>query len=195
MIASKVKEIKLRSDVPLFLKANGLNNRICEVGVRFGYNLQQLLSCQPELAVAIDHYKNTDNPAEQDTDIPQKKLDKLYRDVFIRYLNYPNVKLLREGSTYAAEIFPLQFFDYIYIDAAHDYNGCIKDLRAWWKRLRQGGLFGGHDYLDEQSRNGVDFGVIQAVDDFIEEKGLKKEHLHHTKEGYRSWFIYKEDGE
>lgn len=37
-------------------------------------------------------------------------------------------------------------FDWIYIDAGHDYQNCMADLRAWWPKLRSGGLFSGDDY-------------------------------------------------
>jgi hypothetical protein len=37
-------------------------------------------------------------------------------------------------------------FDWIYIDAGHDYDNCLADLRAWWPKLRPGGLFSGDDY-------------------------------------------------
>lgn len=195
MIVDRMKEIKLRSEIPLFLKENGLNNSICEVGVRFGYNVQQLLACDPNLFVAIDHYTKTNNPAEQDTGISQKELDDIYHDIFMRYLLNNNVKLLKEGSRIAAELFPIQFFDYIYIDADHSYEGCKKDLHAWWPRLRQGGVFAGHDYVDTKSRNGVDFGVIQAVDEFIVSKEIDKKYLHNTETGYRTWLLYKVDGE
>jgi hypothetical protein len=49
-------------------------------------------------------------------------------------------------STRAAQLFPDNFFDFIFLDAAHDYASVQEDLRAWWPKLKLDGLFAGHDY-------------------------------------------------
>eukprot|EP01041_Mallomonas_annulata_P014867 gene14867-31560_t len=35
--------------------------------------------------------------------------------------------------------------DFIYIDAAHDYFNVMSDMRAWWPKLINGGVFAGHN--------------------------------------------------
>lgn len=37
-------------------------------------------------------------------------------------------------------------FDWVYLDAGHDYENVKDDLNAWWPKLRSGGLFSGDDY-------------------------------------------------
>jgi len=60
--------------------------------------------------------------------------------------------------------------DFIFVDADHSYEGCLADMRAWWPKLKPGGIFAGHDYST------VDFpGVVRAVDEFAAERGLKLE--------------------
>lgn len=54
--------------------------------------------------------------------------------------------------------------DWVYIDAAHDYEGCLKDLRNSIKILQEGGIIYGDDYNNKP-------GVKQAVDYFISETG------------------------
>eukprot|EP00906_Rhabdomonas_costata_P024264 RCo034906 len=45
-------------------------------------------------------------------------------------------------------MFPDESLDWIYVDARHDYAGVSEDLRLYWPKLRKGGLFSGHDYVD-----------------------------------------------
>ena len=40
-------------------------------------------------------------------------------------------------------------FDFIYVDARHDYRGVAVDIAEWWPKLRPGGIFAGHDYYTQ----------------------------------------------
>jgi SAM-dependent methyltransferase len=55
----------------------------------------------------------------------------------------------RAYSTNAAASFPDGYFDWIYVDALHTRAAVLDDLRAWWPKLRPGGLLSGDDYGDE----------------------------------------------
>jgi predicted O-methyltransferase YrrM len=62
-------------------------------------------------------------------------------------------------------------FDFIYLDARHDYEGIREDMEAWWPLLKVGGLFAGHDFVpDGVNKNGL-FGVQRAVKEFVETNG------------------------
>lgn len=195
MILEDMKKIELRTEIPGFLLRNNLNQRICEIGVRFGYNLQNLLTANPKLLVGIDHYRATKNPGQQDTGMSQEKLDEIYRDVFKRFLEFPAVRIFRGTSKEVHTLFPIHFFDFIYIDADHTEEGAWQDICLWWKRVRQGGILAGHDYIEANSQIGTEFGVIKAVNRFVEEKKISSKCFHFTKEGYRTWMIFKIEGE
>ncbi len=59
-------------------------------------------------------------------------------------------------------------FAMIYIDAAHDYESVKSDLNNYYPKLKDGGIFAGHDYFEP-------CGVKQAVDEFAINNNLKLE--------------------
>jgi len=63
-------------------------------------------------------------------------------------VNQTRVHLVRDLSVSAASRFPDEYFDWLYVDAMHDFENVVRDLEAWWPKLRQGGLFSGDDYGD-----------------------------------------------
>lgn len=95
-------------------------------------------------------------------------------------------KLLRctsEQAAKALEGYGRREFDFVYVDGAHDYDSVIRDIATWWPRVREGGIFAGHDYDDEHK------GVRDAVDHFASEGGLTV-YLTHER-ALASWYCYK----
>ena len=41
----------------------------------------------------------------------------------------------------------------MYVDALHDRVGVLRDLEAWWPKLRAGGVMAGHDYMTQDDLN------------------------------------------
>ena len=97
--------------------------------------------------------------------------------------------IVRDWSVNAASAFPDAYFDWVYIDALHTKQGSLNDMRAWWPKLRPGGLFSGDDFADTEdvpewhySRESLskhlrwvaevnDQGVVRALRDFVNEIG------------------------
>ena len=50
--------------------------------------------------------------------------------------------------------------DFVFIDARHDYEGCLADIKAWKTKVKKGGLVMGHDYGNFNHP-----GVTKAVDE------------------------------
>jgi predicted O-methyltransferase YrrM len=79
--------------------------------------------------------------------------------------NYNNIKKIKDSSTNAANMFQDKSLDFVYIDAAHDYENVKKDILAWLPKVKDGGYIAGHDY-----RYDPNIGVYEAVNDiFVEE--------------------------
>ena len=68
--------------------------------------------------------------------------------------------LLIKSSKEAVKQFRDSFFDFIYIDANHEYESINEDIKLWWTKLRFGGIFSGHDHDHKFP------GVVQAVGEF-----------------------------
>ena len=73
--------------------------------------------------------------------------------------------------------------DFCYVDAGHTYDCVIKDLHAWWPKIRPGGQFGGDDYTKGHP------GVQKAVWEFFGDRGLK------VRRSGRCWLVDKPDFE
>jgi hypothetical protein len=93
----------------------------------------------------------------------------IYNKVRSKFGSLPNVKIIRKLSTDATSLFVDDYFDWIYIDADHSFDGCYNDLIAYDSKVKADGYICGHDWLPAYfHRDG--FGVNQAVLKFIEEK-------------------------
>ncbi len=62
--------------------------------------------------------------------------------------SFGNVPIfVRNLTTAAATLIPDDFLDFVYIDARHDYCGCMEDMVTWWPKLKLGGIMSGHDFV------------------------------------------------
>lgn len=71
-----------------------------------------------------------------------------------RRLGAYNTTLIKAKSVEAAASVPDGSLDFVYIDAAHDFDNVMLDLITWSKKVRGGGIVAGHDY-DRPHRKGV----------------------------------------
>lgn len=56
--------------------------------------------------------------------------------------------------------------DFVYIDGNHSYEYAKRDIQLYWKKVKSGGVLGGHNYQGEFP------GVIKAVNEFIDKNSL-----------------------
>jgi hypothetical protein len=83
-----------------------------------------------------------------------------------RLHSYSNFIKHRKTSDDAVHDFNDEMFDFIFIDGLHTYEQVLKDCKNYYKKLKPGGIFSGHDYtLIHQ--------VNTAVNEFSKE--VKKE--------------------
>lgn len=56
------------------------------------------------------------------------------------------ISVIQSDSAEAASHFDDESLDGVFIDAAHDYDSVVKDVAAWFPKVKPGGIFAGHDY-------------------------------------------------
>lgn len=105
----------------------------------------------------IDHWGGSNEPAHK-TD---PELERVF-DVFlsnIRRSGYANANVHRMSTVAAADLFDPASIDFVWVDAGHEYDEVLADLRAWWPKVKPGGVMGGDDLPME--------GVKKAVEEFF----------------------------
>ena len=75
---------------------------------------------------------------------------------------YSNIKKIKGSSVGSAQKFQDKSLDFVYIDAAHDYENVKNDILAWLPKIKDGGYIAGHDY-----RYDPNIGVYEAVNDIF----------------------------
>ena len=114
------------------------------------------------------------------------------------------IEVCRNFSTTCAPHIPNASLDFVYLDARHDYKGVTLDLEAYWPKVKDGGIFAGHDYVHPEwvkkktkqdwrvnydgttDKGGL--AVIGAVNDFAAKHGRR---VHVTLDMWCSWIIRK----
>lgn len=141
------------------------NIRCAEIGVSKGDNAEIMLSIFPEAKMYLIDSYDLNNPTFQFGGIPTLE----ERGIFIasvkqRFEKYGSrAKLLILDSVEASKRFPDDYFDYVYIDAEHDYKSVLRDITAWYPKVKKGGMIAGHDYGVEGVKNAVEEYFIDGV--------------------------------
>ena len=89
-------------------------------------------------------------------------------DQIHKKFNRKQVKIHRGFSKDVADEFPDEYFDWIYVDGNHSYNGVMSDLTLYYPKMKIGGLIVGDDYNIKMTDR-----VKRAVKEFTASKGLK----------------------
>jgi hypothetical protein len=66
-----------------------------------------------------------------------------------------NIIVQRYYSADAADLFEDESLEFVFIDAAHDYENKVRDILAWLPKLKKNGVLAGHDVDREIIRKAV----------------------------------------
>ena len=170
------------------LKSKNLTGNGVEVGVANGDFSQVIINdFGLKKVYLVDHWKEY---RTHNTLISQKEQDVAYSKVCDRFAPHKNVSVIRGLSDETANNFPDSSFDFVYIDACHFYKDVCKDIKAWFPKVKNGGMFGGHDYKKDVDKDTVN-GVYEAVNEFCAKHNYVVNVTHGTKRCPSSWYIFK----
>ena len=158
-----------------FLNALPKGARCAEVGVSGGSNALDIVQiCRPRRLYLIDCWEQfSDKPCVQRQDRNNEKLDAIYENVKSKFSVYRNVNIVRKYSLDGMSIFADKSMDWIYLDASHQYEDILQDMRMAQHKIKSGGVLCGHDYVKE----GKNKGVYKAVNEFLKDNNFE---LHAT---------------
>lgn len=199
----KIKDIMTtvitRECIPLLLNVMDYKV-ICEVGVAEGDFLYGLGLSKPKRLVGVDVWDRYGTEPYKGPLYDMYSFvfpsNKKWREEVQEWAKSNSFKtdIIVDYSVEAAKQFEDGYFDFVYIDALHDYKSVLADLEAWYPKVRKGGMLSGHDYqyLEKPMKefNGA-FEVEFAVKDFMKKHDIKRNIFLTRGLSYSSWFIIK----
>jgi hypothetical protein len=180
-----------RDQLPTYL-GNELKSKelkICEIGVYEGLYANVISS---ELPLSEIHLIDLWDPDGNDffySEFDDDQMNGAYEKVRTRFNGNPNIKILKGDSKELFGNFKDGYFDWIYIDGDHSYEGVLSDLKNWFPKVKKGGVISGHDFDPDLGWEiSSKFGVNQAIDDFFKDT----DEIYLTSEPYyKSWVHFK----
>lgn len=154
---------------------------ICEIGVQYGINSKDMLErFDIKKLYLVDPYINCYEIKEF-----AKEYLKEYND---------KIEWIENCSWDAVDFVPNNL-DLVYIDGDHRYFAVRLDLIKYYPKVKNGGVFAGHDFVVEFDEEKNEYlarapGVIKAVMEFFEILSKeKKQKLHISNQNWDWWYI------
>lgn len=181
-------EIAYRTQFGALLHYFNLKGDAVEIGVAEGRNAQQIVSWDAvEKLYLIDAWQHLEQRGDGRS--PQLWHDTNFNEAHRRVEQYKDKVVWLKGlSREMIKHIPDDSLVFVYIDGDHSYEGAFTDLHNIYPKLKSGGILAGHDYLNHN------YGVHDAVTDFMEDHGYSKDDIHITTEDGDTnmssfWFI------
>lgn len=159
---------------------------ICEIGVFKGEFSKYIYNTiKPKELHMIDLFDGMMCSGDKDgNNIIWADLNEEYINLKSYFNNNQNVKIHKGFSFEILNTFVDEYFDLIYIDGDHSYDGVKKDLNIAFNKIKNGGYIFGHDYNQT-----VFPGVVKAVNEFCDENNLTISYM--TNDGCPTFGIIK----
>lgn len=147
------------------------NPVICELGVLRGDFSRELIKIlNPSVFYLVDV-----NTAKIETDVK----------------THPAAVVLTGTSWDIMADFQDESLDYVYIDADHSYHAIKNDIIITHQKLRIGGILQFNDYTTYSPSENLHYGVLNAVNAYIENQSIKIIGLSIDRSGYHDIAVQK----
>ena len=156
-----------------------------EIGSETGATSEHLLCNKEDLTLhCVDPFMPYTDKSIKGAEFPEH--DNHYEKFLNRMKSYGDRMVLhRKTSDEALEEFEDNAYDFIFIDGLHEYNQVKTDMENYYSKIKDGGVFAGHDYNYVTD-------VKQAVDEFAAKIGIKE--ILHTDHDVWYWIKGTENG-
>jgi len=156
LLSKHIKNAKLVTDRDEQLNLLPKNGIVVEIGVQYGIYSEKILKINnPKKLYLIELNKKHAN------DLKKK---------FHKEINEGRVIVINESSFTAHKHFKDNYFDWIYIDARHDYNSVSQDINNFVSKIKQNGLMVHNDYILYDWISKKLYGTMHAINEFCIEK-------------------------
>jgi len=164
--------LKNRNHFGDWLNSVGLLGLGMEIGVAYGENAENILRQWKGCGLFLVDPWDIKKCGEYIDPINSHDFDRAF-SICVRQLEkFPLRSIaLRMTSNEALKLIPKETLDFCYIDGNHHEPQITSDITAWWERVRVGGVLGGHDYYDTDTKE-YKCEVKSAVDKFVKQRSL-----------------------
>lgn len=156
---------------------------VCEIGVFKGDFSKKIFEVNPKELHLIDPFIGEIYSGDKDgLNMQLAKLESEYHNLVNYFWQHQQVKIYKGTSLNVLSDFADSYFDCIYIDGDHSYQGVKTDLNLAYAKTKNDGYIMGHDFCEVKYPE-----IVLAVTEFCNEKQLSIESV--TEDGCPSFII------
>jgi len=141
-----------------------------EVGVELGRYARLICEINTQMKLwGVDPYEKYEDYREY---ADQAEMDGIYEFMLNEMsspIKHKKFEIIRKRSEDAVKRFEDELLDFVYIDGNHEFDYPLRDIEAWWPKVKTGGILSGHDYVRVQH---MEFTIKDALEEFTEKNNI-----------------------
>jgi hypothetical protein len=162
------------------------NSLVAEVGTQYGHFAEKILAiAKPKKLHLLDN----------NFDLFKAEISNKQKSLFPEGIENGTVELHEGDSSTILRSFPDEYFDWIYIDGDHAYQGVCKEIQQGYTKVKAAGMMVFNDYKNWSVCKLMPYGVAKAVHEFCIANNRKIVFFAFQSLGYHDVAIRKNTGE